>query len=284
MDQPLSHAGRHLLDRRQFLQHGGTGLGGIALAALLAEEGRTAAPAAASAAAADGPIRQIIDPSAPYAPRPPHFQPKAKNVLLIFCSGAISHVDTFDYKPELLKRHDMPMPVDGEKLITFQGEQGNLIKPQWEFRPRGESGTMTSDLLPHLGGLADDMCFIHSMTAKSNTHGPAENQMATGFTLDGFPSVGAWVTYALGSECRDLPAFVAIPDPRGVPQVGPRQWQSAFLPAVFQGTPMSADRPIPNLARPDTITADADRASRQPDHDHDVGPIRRPAYSDSARA
>ncbi|MGA0040124.1 MAG: DUF1501 domain-containing protein, partial [Pirellulales bacterium] len=96
MYQPLSHAGRHLLDRRQFLQHGGTGLGGIALAALLAAEGRTAS---SENAAADGPIRPVIDPAAPYAPRLPHFEPKAKNVLLIFCSGAISHVDTFDYKP-----------------------------------------------------------------------------------------------------------------------------------------------------------------------------------------
>jgi len=153
------------------------------------------------------------------------------------------------------------MPTDGGPLITFQGEQGNLIKPLWDFKPRGQSGTMTSDLLPRLGELADDMCFIHSMTAKSNTHGPAENQMATGFTLDGFPSVGAWATYALGSECRDLPAFVAIPDPRGGPQVGPRQWQSAFLPAVFQGTPFNADKPIPNLARPASLSAAADVAS-----------------------
>jgi hypothetical protein len=150
----------------------------------------------------------------------------------------------------------------GGKLITFQGEQGNLIKPLWEFKPRGESGTMTSDLLPHLGELADEMCFIHSMTAKSNTHGPAENQMSTGFTLDGFPSIGAWTTYALGSECRDLPAFVAIPDPRGVPQIGPRQWQSAFLPAVFQGTPFNADKPIANLARPAAISERADLATR----------------------
>lgn len=243
-----------MLDRRGFLQFGGTGLGSIALASLLHEE---------QLLAGEPPIRPAIDPAQPYAPRPPHFPAKAKNVLLIFCSGALSHVDSFDYKPELVKRHDTPMPTaSGEKLITFQGEQGNLIKPQWEFRPRGQSGKMTSDLLPMLGDMADEMCFIHSMTAKSNTHGPAENQMATGFTLDGFPSVGAWVTYALGSECRDLPAFVAIPDPRGGPQIGPRQWQSAFLPAVFQGTPFNADRPIPNLQRPATIPEAADLASR----------------------
>ena len=244
-----------MLDRRGFLQFGGTGLGSIALASLIHEE---------RLRAGEPPIRPAIDPAQPYAPRPPHIPARAKNVLLIFCSGALSHVDSFDYKPELVKRHDTPMPTaDGEKLITFQGEQGNLIKPQWEFRPRGQSGKMTSDLLPMLGDMADEMCFIHSMTAKSNTHGPAENQMATGFTLDGFPSVGAWVTYALGSECRDLPAFVAIPDPRGGPQIGPRQWQSAFLPAVFQGTPFNADRPIPNLQRPATIPEAADLASRE---------------------
>src|SRR5205823_5824971 len=101
-----------------------------------------------------------------------------------------------------------------------------------------------------------------SMTARSNTHGPAENQMSTGFTLDGFPSVGAWVSYALGSACSDLPAFVAIPDPRGVPQVGPNNWGSAFLPAVFQGTPFNTDRPIPNLARPGNISPAADRAGQ----------------------
>jgi hypothetical protein len=121
---------------------------------------------------------------------------------------------------------------------------------------------MISDLLPHIAGLADDLCFIHSMTARSNTHGPAENQMSTGYTLDGFPSIGAWVSYALGSESSDLPAFIAIPDPRGVPQVGPNNWGSAFLPAVFQGTAFSSDRPIANLARPAEISEMTDRATR----------------------
>src|SRR5947207_4086642 len=100
------------------------------------------------------------------------------------------------------------------------------------------------------------------MTANSNTHGPAENQMSTGFTLDGFPSMGAWVSYALGTENQDLPAFVAIPDPRGVPQVGPNHWNSAFLPATFQGTAFSADAPIPNLARPVDIPVSTDVATR----------------------
>jgi len=150
----------------------------------------------------------------------------------------------------------------GDGLVTFQGQQGNLIKPLWEFKPRGQSGKMISELVPNLAELADEMCFIHSMTAKSNTHGPAENQMSTGFTLDGFPGIGSWVTYALGSDCRDLPAFVAIPDPRGVPQIGSRHWSSGFLPAVFQGTAFNADKPIPNLERPAEISEGDDRATR----------------------
>ena len=248
----LSNAGRQLLSRRDFLQWSGTGLGGIGLASLLAEQGLLAN---------ESPIRPQIDPAKPYAARSAHFEPKAKRVLLIFCSGAISHVDTFDYKPELVKRHDTPMPgADG--LVTFQGEQGNLIKPLWEFKPRGQSGKMASDLLPNLAELVDEMCFIHSMTAKSNTHGPAENQMSTGYVLDGFPSAGAWVSYALGSENRDFPAFVAIPDPRGTPQIGPRHWQSAFLPAAFQGTAFSAGKPIPNLARPQEISEATEQSTR----------------------
>src|ERR1041384_5348057 len=139
-DPLLSHAGRLLLSRRDFLRWGGTGLGGIALATLLGEQKLLAED--------HSPIRPVIDPSRPYAPRPPHFPAKAKRVVMLFCSGALSHVDTFDYKPELVKRHDTPMPgSDGGKLITFQGENGNLIKPLWPFRPRGESGKMVSDLL-----------------------------------------------------------------------------------------------------------------------------------------
>ena len=249
----LTHAGRWLLDRRKFLALGGTGLGGMALAALLAGERKLAAAE---------PLRPEWSPERPHAPRPPHVAPRARQVLVIFCSGALSHVDTWDYKPELIKRHDQPLPGAGEKFITFQGENGNLTRSPWPFKPRGESGKMISDLLPHLAELADELCFIHSMTAKSNTHGPAENQMSTGFTLDGFPSMGSWVSYALGSESEDLPAFVAIPDPRGVPQIGPNHWNSAFLPAVFQGTAFNADKPIPNLAAPPSIMPAAEKATR----------------------
>jgi hypothetical protein len=240
----------HIIDRRRFLAQGS--LGSLALALMLAKENQ--------ARAAD-PIRPQFSPDKPHAPRKPHFQPAAEQVLVIFCSGALSHVDAWDHKPELVKRHDQPLP-GGDGLVTFQGAQGNLVQPLWPFKPRGESGKMISDLLPNIAELADDLCFIHSMTAKSNTHGPAENQMSTGFVLDGFPSMGAWVSYALGSVADDLPSFVAIPDPRGVPQVGPNHWNSAFLPAMFQGTPFNADKPIPNLATPAQITPAMERATR----------------------
>src|SRR5947209_8770070 len=171
----LSPIGFDYLDRRNFLAHSATGLSGIALLSLFGQS------------------------AIGNEPRVAHFTPKAKQVLVIFCSGACSQLDTWDYKPELIRLHGQPMP-GGEKLITFQGEQGALAKSPWEFKARGESGKMISDLLPHLAEFADDLCFIHSMQGKTNTHGPGENYMSTGYTLDGFPSVGGWVTYALGSE------------------------------------------------------------------------------------
>jgi hypothetical protein len=253
MKGPISNAGRWLLDRRSFLRYAGTGLGGIAVTSLLAEQGLLSAERS--------PIRPNIRPENPLAARPAHFVPKAKRALVIFCSGACSHIDAWDYKPELIKRHGQSMP-GMDKLVTFQGENGNLARPLWPFRPRGQTGKMISDLLPHLAALADEFCFLHSMTAKSNTHGPAENQMSTGFTLDGFPSMGAWVSYALGTEANDLPAFVAIPDPRGVPQIGPNHWGAAFLPAVFQGTAFNAEKPIPNLQTPREIPPATERSTR----------------------
>ncbi len=244
--------GRTLLDRRRFLERSGTGLAQIALATLLSEQGLLGQDPQER-------FRPVIRPEAPYAPRPQQFASRAKRVLVIFCSGACSHVDTWDYKPELIRRHGQPMP-GSEDLITFQGENGNLTQSPYRFRPRGESGKVVSDLLPHLGELVDEMCFIHSMTAKSNTHGPGENFMSTGFTLDGFPSMGSWVSYALGCEAADLPAFVAIPDPRGVPQSSVNNWAAGFLPAVFQATAFNADQPIPNLERPSGVSKQADRA------------------------
>ncbi|MCO6454627.1 MAG: DUF1501 domain-containing protein [Pirellulaceae bacterium] len=239
--------------RRQLLIHTGGGLAGIALASLLQAEGLLAAEGS--------PRRPAIDPGRPFAARPKHFPARAKNVLMIFCSGACSQIDTFDYKPELIKRHGQPLP-GAEGLITFQGGQGNLTRSPWQFRPRGECGKMISDLVPRLGELADELCFIHSLTGKTNTHGPGENLMSTGFTLDGFPSMGAWLTWALGTENQELPAYVAIPDPRGTPQSSVNNWGPGFLPAAFQGTDFNASKPLRNLQPPEGLDPATDRRTR----------------------
>jgi hypothetical protein len=249
---PLSVSGQRLVSRRGFLQNTTTGLGAIALSGLLQRQGLMAAT----------PIRPLVKAGNPLAAREPHFDARAKRVLVIFCSGACSQLESWDWKPQLAKMDGKPLPGAKDSFLTFQGENGNLVRPLYEFKPRGQSGKMVSEMFPHLATLADDLCFIHSMTAKSNTHGPAENQMSTGFTLDGFPSIGSWSSYALGSEAEDLPAFVAIPDPRGVPQAGVNHWSNGFLPAVFQGTAFNAKRPIYNLAAPAGISAGADAAAR----------------------
>ncbi|XZE43335.1 DUF1501 domain-containing protein [Pirellulaceae bacterium SH467] len=252
----------HLLERRAFLAHAATGLSGIALAAMLSEQGLLRGEDSGDAiVSGKSPIRPSIDPSRPFAARPSHFPVAAKRVLVIFCSGACSHLDTFDYKPELIRRHGQSLP-GADKLITFQGEQGNVTQSPWTFRPRGECGKMVSDLLPRIGALADDLCFVHSVYGKTNTHGPGENFMSTGFTLDGFPSMGAWTTYALGTENENLPAYVAIPDPRGTPQNSVNNWGPGFLPAAYQGTDFNALKPIRNLARPEATSAESDRRAR----------------------
>ena len=238
------------LDRRNFLTNSVTALGSIALTSLLHRDGLLAAGAA---------LRPVIDPARPYAPRQAHFPAKAKNVVVIFCAGAVSQLETWDYKLELVQRDGQPLP--GGPAVTFQGPAGNLARPQYEFRPRGQTGKMVSDMLPHLAELTDDIAFIHSLTSKSNTHGPAENFLSTGSVLDGFPSLGSWVTYALGSESQNLPAYVAIPDPRGVPQNGSNNWGPGFIPAAFQGTPLSAKDPIRHLVPPG-VSPEADRAAR----------------------
>lgn len=245
----LSAAGRVLLDRRNFLTKSATALGSVALASLLGRDGLLGAPAS----------RQTVDPANPYLPRSPHFPAKAKNVVVIFCAGAVSQLETWDYKPELIEWDGKPLP--GGPAVTFQGPAGNLARPQYGFRQHGHTGKWVSDLIPHLAGLTDDIAFIHSLTSKTNTHGPGENFLSSGSLLDGFPSIGAWTTYALGSESRDLPSYVAIPDPRGVPQNGANNWGPGFLPAAFQGTVMSSDRPVRHLEAYG-IPGSADRASR----------------------
>ncbi len=249
----LTAHGHRFLDRRGFLSRTLDGLSGIALATLLSEDLSLAGPAQSTVG--------VIRPSRPYAPRPPHFESRVKNVVVVFCAGALSHLDTFDYKPELFRRGGQPLPGH-DRFVSFQGENGNLVRPLWPFRRRGRCGKMVSDLLPHIGEMSDSICFLHSLTTKTNTHGPGENAMSTGFAVEGFPSMGAWGTYALGSENQDLPAFVAIEDPRGMPQSGPNNWANGFLPAAFQGTPISSTKPVHYLERPEGVAARADSATR----------------------
>lgn len=197
-------------DRRQFLwQHGG-GLGGIALAQLLGDDrllGRETA---------SGPAR-------------------AKRVVQLFMSGAASQVDTFDYKPELIKRHGQKFDPGG-KVELFQSVPGACMKSPWTWKQYGQCGKYVSSLLAHLASCVDDIAFIHSMVSKSNVHGPATFMQNTGFVLPGFPAMGAWISYGLGSLNRNLPTFVVLPDSRGYGPNGPANWSSAFLPANHQGT------------------------------------------------
>lgn len=249
----LTHAGRSLLDRRRFFSHAAGSLSSIALLQLLQQQGLLA----------DNPPGRPpqIDASQPHAARQGHHAAAAKNVLVVFCAGACSQLETWDYKPELIRLDGQPMP--GGPTVTFQGPAGNLARPQYRFRQRGECGKWVSDLLPHLGSMVDDFAFVHTLTSKTNTHGPAENFLSTGFVQDGFPSIGAWVSYALGTANQNLPAFVAIPDPRGIPQASVNNWGPGFLPAVFQGTAFNTDQPIRHLRPPASVSVDADLAARE---------------------
>ena len=167
-----------VLSRRHFLWNTAGGIGGVALAWLLNREQSRAATSSA---------------------RQPHFTPRARRVVQIFCCGGVSHLDTFDYKPELERLHGKTLEGKGENLGFF-GQPGKVMKSAYEFRQHGQCGAWVSSLLPHLAGCVDDVCFIHSMYAKSNNHTPATFQMNSGFTMNGFPSMGAWLSYGLGTE------------------------------------------------------------------------------------
>jgi len=247
----LSPNGQRLLGRRRFLSDNAMALSSIALTSLLGKD---------QLLASNQPIVPDIDPKNPFASRKSHFAPKAKNVVVIFCAGAVSQLESWDYKPELIKQDGKPLK--GGPPVTFQGPAGNLARPQYEFRQRGETGKWVSDMVPHLAGLTDDIAFIHSLTSETNTHGPAENFLSTGFVQDGFPSMGAWLSYALGSENEDLPAFVSLLDPRGIPQASINNWGPGFLPAEFQGTVFNAQNPIRHLAPPESVSKSSDDAAR----------------------
>ncbi|MFN0068057.1 MAG: DUF1501 domain-containing protein [Limisphaerales bacterium] len=216
--------------RRDFLWRHGGGLGGIALAWLLGRQGLLAgAPGASAGPVLNGGL---------------HHRARAKRVVQLFMSGAASQCDTFDYKPRLIRDSGRPFDV-GEKVELFQSEPGAFMKSPWDWRPRGECGKWVSELVPEIGSCADDLAFIHSMVSKSNVHGPATFMQATGFVLPGFPSMGAWVGYGLGSLNQNLPTFVVLPDARGFAPNGPANWGAAFLPAQHQGTMIRVGQPNP---------------------------------------
>ena len=232
------------LSRRGFLSSAYTGLTAVGLTSLLARDlfgGGVASAAAANTVT--------------------HHAPRATQVLQIFCPGAASHMDLWEHKPDLEKYDGTPLPGE-EDLVSFQGKNGNLMKPPWAFAPAGESGKMISTMLPNLSKHVDDIAFIHSMTSKTNTHGPGCVFMNTGHATEGFPSAGAWISYALGSENENLPAYVCMPDVRGEPPNGKANWSNGFLPAEHQGVVMTAQHPVRNLQTPEGIGPEEDAATR----------------------
>ncbi|MFN8942137.1 MAG: DUF1501 domain-containing protein [Acidobacteriota bacterium] len=208
-----------MVRRRAFLEQVGAGLGGVALAQLMAGE--------------------------------THHAAKAKRVIQIFLSGAASQCDTFDYKPKLIEKAGQTWDP-GEKVQLFQSNPGVVMPSPWKWKRYGQSGKWVSELFREVGECADEIAFVHSMQSKSNVHGPATFMQNTGFILPGFPSAGAWVSYALGSLNENLPTFVVMPDPRGMPPNGPANWAGGFLPAAHQGTQVRVGQaqPIADLERP----------------------------------
>ena len=203
------------LSRRDFLWQAGGGLGGLALASLLGTDRALASP---------GKLTGCL-----------HHPPKAKRVVQFFMAGAASHLDLYDYKPELIKRHGQPSDF-GEKVEAFQNGLGPWMRPFWDFQPYGRSGKMLSEVSAPLGAVVDDMAVIHNMVGKSGVHSAATLLQSTGFQLPGFPGAGCWVSYALGSENDNLPTFVVLPDHRGFASNGVKNWDAAFLPSQHSGT------------------------------------------------
>ena len=225
----------------------------LGLAALLQDEGLLEASAQAA----------TIDPLNPLAPRPGHFAAKAKRVIWLFINGGPSHVDTWDYKPELEKRDGQELEGFDKFTGFFAGSVGPLMKSPFTFKQHGESGKWVSSLFPHLSQHVDKMAFIHSGFTKSNNHSPALFMMNCGVPRMGFPCVGSWVTYGLGSESRDLPSFVVFSDPlgRGLPKGHSQNWGAGFLPSVYQGTWLKpSGDPIDNLNRPGELNEQRQRS------------------------
>jgi hypothetical protein len=245
------------LSRRHLLAKAGCGFGLLGLASLLKDEGIL------GTAMAEGLGARATNP---LAPQPPHFPAKAKRVIWVFVNGGPSQVDTWDYRPELTKWDGKSIkefaPEFSNTTGFFKDAVGNLMQSPFQFTPRGQCGKMVSSIFPHLGEHVDKMAFIHSGYTESNNHSPALFAMNTGLARMGFPCVGSWVTYGLGSESRDLPAFVVMSDPkgRGLPKGHAANWSAGFLPGVYQGTHLRpTGEAIDNLSRPASISGDSQR-------------------------
>ena len=249
----------HSIDRRNFLWQSGGGLGGIALSGMLGRDGLLAETNQA---------RQPIGL---------HHAPKAKRVIQLFMGGAASHVDLFDYKPELIKRHGEKWDP-GETIELFQSSPGNTFKSPWNWSKYGQCGKPLTSIVSELGECVDDMAFVHNVVGKTGVHSQATYLQATGFQRPGFPGMGAWVSYGLGSLNDNLPTFIVLPDHRGYASNGPKNWSSAFLSASHQGTTLFPGRtnPIADLYPPKEsfITPESELASQSllskssPTHTH----------------
>jgi hypothetical protein len=240
--------------RRDFLKDAAMGVGAMALSGLFARDGLLAADSsgAGSASGASGLAGM-------------HHPAKAKQIIHVFLGGGLSHLDSFDYKPELTKFHDKEMPESFGKADPFMGKAGRLHKPHYEFEKRGQSGLWVSELFPELATVADELTVVRSMTAESANHIPAIFQANTGFRQMGFATMGAWLSYGLGSENESLPSFVVLPDVRGIPNAagGAFNWTNGFLPAEHQGVPFDTrgETPIHDL-RPSKNVSEATQKAR----------------------
>ncbi len=233
--------------RRSFLQFSSQGIGAIALGEILLRDG---------VVKADTLPPQTSDPW-------PHHPPAARRVIHIVLCGGFSQVDSFDYKPDLQRLHGKSLQSE-ERPDVFFGQVGLLRKNDWRFRQRGESGLWVSDLFPHLAKVADELTVIRSMFAETSNHTPATFQQGTGFRLNGFPTVGAWLSFGMGCETDELPAYVVIPDARGVPAGGSISWANGFLPAQHQGVKVqSSGTPIQDIFPAEKLNAQSESASRK---------------------
>lgn len=252
---PLRYEIARHIARRWFLRDCGIGLGSMALASLLGA-GKSAA-ASVKTAPSHGGFKN------PLAPRDPPMPAKAKRVIYLFMAGAPSHLDLFDYKPELERRNGQLPPPELLKdyRAAFINPNSALLGPKYKFSKHGQSGAELSEVLPHLAGVADDLCIIRSMHTEAVNHAPGQILMNTGSQQFGRPSLGAWSLYGLGSQAEDLPGYVVLSSANGT-SGGASNWGSGFLPTIYAGIPFrSSGDPILYLSNPKGIDAETQRAS-----------------------